>query len=120
MCRRVCDFDPASVYQFLRFSRVPCANELEPVRGDRLSYQNISATAGEGADYLLLSFAATMVGGVNMYGGAGSIFGVLVGVLCLASITSALTIAGVPPAIYPGVLGVFVLAVVLDQARLRR
>jgi ribose/xylose/arabinose/galactoside ABC-type transport system permease subunit len=83
-------------------------------------YQNISATPGEGADYLLLSFAATMVGGVNMYGGAGSILGVLVGVLCLASITSALTIAGIPPSVYPGVLGVIVLAVVLVQARLRR
>ncbi len=31
-------------------------------------YQNISATPGEGADYLLLSFAATILGGVNMYG----------------------------------------------------
>jgi inositol transport system permease protein len=31
-------------------------------------YQNISATPGEGADYLLLSFAATILGGVYMYG----------------------------------------------------
>lgn len=83
-------------------------------------YQNISATPGEGADYLLLSFAATMLGGVYMYGGAGSIPGVLVGVLCLASITSALTIAGVPPSIYQGILGIIVLGVVLLQARLRR
>lgn len=83
-------------------------------------YENISATPGEGADYLLLSFAATVLGGVNMYGGEGSIPGALVGVLCLASVTSALTIAGIPPAIYQGVLGVIVLAVVLFQARLRR
>jgi ribose/xylose/arabinose/galactoside ABC-type transport system permease subunit len=83
-------------------------------------YQNISATPGEGADYLLLSFAATILGGVYMYGGEGTIPGVLVGVICLASITSALTIAGVPPSIYQGVLGVIVLAVVLVQARLRR
>jgi ribose/xylose/arabinose/galactoside ABC-type transport system permease subunit len=83
-------------------------------------YQNISATPGEGADYLLLSFAATILGGVYMYGGEGSIPGVLVGVICLASITSALTIAGVPPSIYQGVLGVIVLAVVLFQARIRR
>lgn len=83
-------------------------------------YQNISATPGEGADYLLLSFAATVLGGVNMYGGEGSIPGALVGVLCLASVTSALTIAGIPPAIYQGVLGAIVLAVVLLQARLRR
>jgi ribose transport system permease protein len=68
-------------------------------------YENISATPGEGADYLLLSFAATVLGGVNMYGGEGSIPGALVGVLCLASVTSALTIAGIPPAIYQGVLG---------------
>lgn len=83
-------------------------------------YQNISATPGEGADYLLLSFAATILGGVHMYGGSGSIPGVLVGVLCLASITSALTIAGIAPSIYQGVLGVIVLAVVLFQSRLRR
>ena len=83
-------------------------------------YQNISATPGEGADYLLLSFAATILGGVYMYGGEGTISGVLVGVLCLASITSALTIAGIPPAIYQGVLGAIVLSVVLLQARLRR
>jgi ribose/xylose/arabinose/galactoside ABC-type transport system permease subunit len=83
-------------------------------------YQNISATPGEGADYLLLSFAATVLGGVNMYGGEGSIPGALVGVLCLASVTSALTIAGIPPAIYQGVLGFIVLAVVLFQARIRR
>lgn len=82
-------------------------------------YQNITATPGEGADYLLLSFAATMVGGVYMYGGGGSIPGVLVGVLCVASVTSALTIAGVAPSIYQGVVGVIVLAVVLFQARIR-
>jgi ABC-type glucose/galactose transport system permease subunit len=68
-------------------------------------YQNISATPGEGADYLLLSFAATIVGGVYMYGGERTIPGVLVGEICLASITSALTIAGIPPSIYQGVLG---------------
>jgi ribose/xylose/arabinose/galactoside ABC-type transport system permease subunit len=83
-------------------------------------YQNLSATPGEGADYLLLSFAATILGGVYMYGGEGSIPGVLVGVLCLASITSALTIAGVPPSIYQGVLGVIVVAVVLFQAKIRK
>jgi inositol transport system permease protein len=82
-------------------------------------YQNISATPGEGADYLLLSFAATVLGGVYMYGGQGSIPGVLVGVICLTSITSALTIVGIPPAIYQGVLGLIVLSVVLFQARIR-
>jgi ribose/xylose/arabinose/galactoside ABC-type transport system permease subunit len=83
-------------------------------------YQNISATPGEGADYLLLSFAATILGGVYMYGGDGTIPGVLVGMICLGSITSALTIAGVSPSIYQGVLGVIVLAVVLVQARIRK
>jgi ribose/xylose/arabinose/galactoside ABC-type transport system permease subunit len=82
-------------------------------------YQNISATPGEGADHLLLSFAATILG-VYMYGGEGTIPGVLVGVICFASIISALTIAGVPPSIYRGVLGIIVLAVVLFQARIRR
>ncbi len=82
-------------------------------------YQNISATPGEGADYLLLSFAATILGGVYMYG-EGTIPGVLVGVICLASITSVLTIAGVPLAIYQGVLGRIVLQSSYFKARLRR
>jgi ribose transport system permease protein len=86
----------------------------------RYLYQNISATPGEGADYLLLSFAAAILGGVHMYGGEGSILGVLIGVICLSSITSALTIAGIPPAIYQGVLGAIVLAVVLVQSRIRK
>jgi hypothetical protein len=37
-----------------------------------------------------------------------------------ASITTELTIAGVPPSIYQGVLGIIVLSVVLFQARIRR
>jgi ribose/xylose/arabinose/galactoside ABC-type transport system permease subunit len=67
-----------------------------------------------------LTFAATILRGVYMYGGDGTIPGVLVGVICLASIASALTIAGVSPSIYQGVLGVIVLAVVLVQARIRK
>jgi ribose/xylose/arabinose/galactoside ABC-type transport system permease subunit len=55
-----------------------------------------------------------------MYGGDGTIPGVLVGVICLASIASALTIAGVSPSNYQGVRGVIVLAVVLVQARIRK
>ena len=83
-------------------------------------YRNISATPGEGVDYLLLSFAATMVGGVYMYGGTGSVPGILVGVLSLASVTSVLTIAGIPPVIHKGVLGVIVLGVLLLQAKISK
>jgi hypothetical protein len=107
-------------------SRGHKAPDLRPVRPavrrrrDHLPIPKYQRDTGEGADYLLLTFAATMVRGVYMYGGEDSISGVLIGVLCLASITNAQTIAGVPPSIYQGILDVIVLAVVLIQACIRR
>ena len=78
-------------------------------------YRNISASPGAGNEFLLQTFAATMIGGVYMYGGEGTIFGILVGIFSLASITSVLTVAGVPPVAHKAVLGVIVLSVVLLQ-----
>ncbi|MCP4402145.1 MAG: ABC transporter permease [bacterium] len=82
-------------------------------------YRNISASPGTGEEFLLQTFAATMIGGVYMYGGEGTIFGILVGIISLSSITSVLTVAGVPPVVHKAVLGAIVLGVVLLQRWLK-
>jgi ribose/xylose/arabinose/galactoside ABC-type transport system permease subunit len=82
-------------------------------------YRNISASPGTGEEFLLQTFAATMIGGVYMYGGEGTIFGILVGIFGLASVTSVLTVAGVPPVAHKAVLGAIVLCVVLLQRWLK-
>jgi ribose/xylose/arabinose/galactoside ABC-type transport system permease subunit len=82
-------------------------------------YRNSSASPGSGEEFLLQTFAATMVGGVYMYGGEGTIFGILVGIFSLASITSVLTVAGVAPVAHKAVLGVIILGVVLLQRWLK-
>jgi ribose/xylose/arabinose/galactoside ABC-type transport system permease subunit len=82
-------------------------------------YRNISASPGTGEEFLLQTFAATMIGGVYMYGGEGTIFGIFVGIFSLASITKVMTVAGVPPVAHKAVLGAIVLGVVLLQRWLK-
>lgn len=82
-------------------------------------YRNISASPGTGEEFVLQTFASTMIGGVYMYGGEGTIFGICVGILSLASVTKVLTVAGVPPVAHKAVLGAIVLGVVLLQRWLK-
>jgi ribose/xylose/arabinose/galactoside ABC-type transport system permease subunit len=72
-------------------------------------FRNISAAPGSTADYLLLSIASTMIGGISMYGGMGSVGGIVLGIISLASINSVLIVAGIPPALHKAVLGGIVL-----------
>lgn len=78
-------------------------------------YRNVSATPGIGEDFLLLTFAATMIGGISMYGGQGTILGAFIGIIIISSLTIVLDIAGVPPVAHKAVLGLVILAVVLIQ-----
>lgn len=83
-------------------------------------YHYTTAAPGTGEEYLLLTFAATMIGGIYMYGGEGTIGGVLIGTLILASLRHVLTVAGVPPTMHAAILGGIVLAVVLLQRWLKQ
>ncbi|WP_328835891.1 ABC transporter permease [Streptomyces europaeiscabiei] len=58
-------------------------------------YGSISATQGSG--WIFQVFAATVIGGVSLNGGKGSIFGALTGVLTLQLVVNVMTLAGVPP-----------------------
>ena len=58
-------------------------------------YGSISATQGSG--WIFQVFAATVIGGVSLNGGKGTIFGALTGVLTLQLVVNVMTLAGVPP-----------------------
>lgn len=58
-------------------------------------YGAISADQGSG--WIFQVFAATVIGGVSLNGGRGSIFGALTGVLVLQLILNVMNFAGVPP-----------------------
>ncbi|MGQ4330397.1 ABC transporter permease [Streptomyces hayashii] len=57
-------------------------------------YGSISATQGSG--WIFQVFAATVIGGVSLNGGKGSVFGALTGVLTLQLVVNVMTLAGVP------------------------
>jgi len=58
-------------------------------------YGSISATQGSG--WIFQVFAATVIGGVSLNGGRGSVLGALTGVLTLQLVVNVMTLAGVPP-----------------------
>jgi ribose/xylose/arabinose/galactoside ABC-type transport system permease subunit len=82
-------------------------------------YRNVSASPGTGDEFLLQTFAATMIGGVYMYGGEGSVKGMFIGIITLAIVTNIMTITGIPPVTHKAVIGIIVLSVVLIQRKLR-
>ncbi|WP_371500492.1 ABC transporter permease [Kitasatospora sp. NBC_00374] len=58
-------------------------------------YGSISADQGSG--WIFQVFAATVIGGVSLNGGRGTLFGALTGVLTLQLVVNVMTLAGVPP-----------------------
>ncbi|MGW1072876.1 ABC transporter permease [Streptomyces sp. NPDC002537] len=58
-------------------------------------YGSVSATQGSG--WIFQVFAATVIGGVSLNGGKGTLFGALTGVLTLQLVVNVMTLAGVPP-----------------------
>ncbi|MCL4247290.1 MAG: ABC transporter permease [Anaerolineae bacterium] len=78
-------------------------------------------TAGSaviGDPLLLSSIAAVIIGGVSLFGGAGSVMGTVIGALLIAVLTTGLVMLNVLPFWQFIVVGVVViLAVLIDQAR---
>jgi ribose transport system permease protein len=73
-----------------------------------------SAEPSAGSDYLLNSVAATVLGGVSLFGGRGTIVGPVVGALLLTAILNLMNILGVGVFYQPIVIGtVIVLSALL-------
>lgn len=78
-------------------------------------------TAGSaviGDPLLLSSIAAVIIGGVSLFGGAGSVIGTVIGALIVAVLTTGLVMLNVQPFWQFIVIGtVVILAVLIDQSR---
>ena len=86
-----------------------------------LSSKNLTAQAGMGVMYELDAIAMTVIGGVSLSGGRGSIVGTVLGALIFGVIISGFTFMKLDAYYQEMVKGVIIVAaVVLDQWRQRR
>ncbi len=77
-------------------------------------------TIAAGNGYELVAIAACFLGGVSTAGGAGTIFGAMIGALIMASLTNGLQIMNVPAAWQYVVQGVILVLAVLGDVSLRK
>jgi ribose transport system permease protein len=81
-------------------------------------FTNGAANAGD--PLLLDSIAAVVIGGASLFGGAGTIFGTVIGALIIAVIQNGLVILAINPFWQFVTVGVvIILAVLVDQAKAR-
>lgn len=90
------------------------------VAGIVMSGRIYSANALMGAGLELSAIAATIIGGTNLFGGEGSVWGSLVGALIMACISNGLNLLNVSAFWQAIVLGALIVIVVyINQLRLR-
>ncbi len=93
---------------------------LAGMAGYLLAAWQMAITSNQGQGFLLYSIAAPIIGGVSVFGGRGSVLGVLGGVLLLTVIQAGLAVVNFP-SFYVGIIGglmIFV-AVAIDAIRVR-
>ncbi len=79
------------------------------------------AKADAGTDYELAAITAVVLGGTSIFGGRGSIFGTLLGLLAIAILQNGLRLADGPPLLAGVLTGVLLLAAIgIDQRRKSR
>lgn len=77
-------------------------------------------TQGQGQNYELLAITAAVLGGTSLFGGAGTIWGSVIGAFLLATIQIGLVLIGVPGSFYVTFIGVMLVIVVVANVRLGR
>jgi D-xylose transport system permease protein len=96
------------------------ASTLAAVAGILESSRTISAAAAVSPTLLLEAIAAAVIGGVSLFGGRGSVWGVVVGALVIGSLLNGLILQGRTSDIQFMVEGLVLLAAVVVDALLRR
>ncbi len=92
---------------------------LAGLAGWLLAIRANGATPNLGFGMLFEAFAAVVIGGVSLKGGAGRLGGVFAGVLLLSSIDTAINVMGLPPQYMQVIRGLLVLvAVLLDSLKI--
>jgi ribose transport system permease protein len=79
-----------------------------------------AASTGIGLSYPLDSIAASVIGGVSLYGGEGNILLTLIGVLIIASVANGLIIIGVPSSYQYLATGIILILAVLTDSLKKR
>jgi simple sugar transport system permease protein len=77
-------------------------------------------TQGQGQNYELLAITAAVLGGTSLFGGAGTIWGSVIGAFLLSTIQIGLVLIGVPGSFYVTFIGVMLVIVVIANVRLGR
>lgn len=94
---------------------------LSGIAGVVLASQVTAGIATTGTGYELTAIAAPVIGGVSLFGGKGSLWGTLLGVILLGTVDNGLNILNVSPFFHDGVKGaVIVIAVYIDTVVNRR
>ncbi len=75
-------------------------------------------TQAQGQNYELLAITAAVLGGTSLFGGAGTIWGSVIGAFLLATIQIGLVLVGVPGSFYVTFIGVMLVVVVIANVRL--
>ncbi len=104
----------------LRIALFALASTLAAVGGMLEASREFSAPAAPESTLLLDAIAAAVIGGVSLFGGRGSVWGVVLGSLIVGSLENGLDLIGQPAATKLMVEGVVLLVAVLADALLRR
>jgi ribose transport system permease protein len=93
---------------------------LASIAGFVYSMRFTNGAANAGDPLLLDSIAAVVIGGASLFGGAGTIFGTVIGALIISVIQNGLVILAINPFWQFVAVGVvIILAVLVDQAKTR-
>jgi ribose transport system permease protein len=93
---------------------------LASIAGVLYSTRFTNGAANAGDPLLLDSIAAVVIGGASLFGGAGTIFGTVIGALIISVIQNGLVILAINPFWQFVTVGiVIILAVLVDQAKAR-
>jgi len=79
-----------------------------------------SAQTNTAMGFELQTVAAPVVGGVNIFGGSGSVLGVILGAFLLGIINNALTLIGISPFWQLAVQGLLILLAVITDSTIAR
>lgn len=106
----------------IRISVFGVASTLAALGGILTSSRTISGDASVDPTLLLLAIAVAVIGGVSLFGGRGSIWGVALGILIIGSLENGLTLFTASGTDLKQMLegGVLMAAVVLDAVTRRR
>lgn len=104
----------------LRIAIFTLASTLASIGGILLVSREVSAPAQVDQSLLLNAIAAAVIGGVSLFGGRGSVWGVVLGALVVGSLFNGLFLLNQPASIVEMSEGIILLLAVLADAIARR